>query len=236
MLSINCKGIGGEKASLAVKYSQSKAFGNSGYADIQVNGSYIGGQVRQHGNYSFARVYQAGNQVPAYQPETSYQIFQRAIRGLDIATGRLSTTSSSGVIYSTGGNLTASLTLQDTPEPPKPTCYILDLFFCRDDAYYAVVEGSALIQDYIVIDENTEDLFPGVWNGTSYDNGSGFRFKELGKGDPSGGDAQGRDGNGPTQPSSTKGASTGTAAEGSRPRLAALALMLGLVGFGVVWW
>lgn len=218
---------------MAVKYSRSEAFRNSGYADIQVNGSYIGGQVRQHGNYSFARVYQAGNQVPAYQPETSYQIFQRAIWGLDIATGRRSTTSSSGSIYSTDGNLTASRTLQDAPEPPKPTCYILDQFSCGDDAYYAVVGGTALIQSYIVMDENTENLFPGVWNGSGYDNGPGFQFKELGKGDSSNGNAQGRDGKGSAQPSS--GTSTGSAAEGSRPRFAALALTFGLVGFGLIW-
>lgn len=213
---------------MAVKYSQSEAFRNSGYADIQVNGSYIGGQVRQHGNYSFARVYQAGFRVPAYQPETSYQIFQRAIWGLDIATGRLSTTSSSGSIYSTDGNLTASRTLQDAPEPPKPTCYTLDLSSCSDDAFYAVAGGTALVQSYIVIDENTENLFPGVWNGSSYDNGSGFHFTELRKGDSSNGKAQGRDGKGSAQPGSGT-TSTGCAAEMSRPIFAALALTFGLI-------
>lgn len=211
---------------MAVKYSQSEAFRNSGYADIQVNGSYIGGQVRQHGNYSFARVYQAGNRVPAYQPETSYQIFQRAIWGLDIATGRLSTTSSDS-IYSTYGNLTASRTFQDAPEPPKPTCYTLDLSSCSDDAFYAIVGGTALIQSYIVMDENTENLFPGVWNGSSYDNGSGFHFTELGKGDSSNGKAQGGDGKGSPQPIS--GTSSGIAAARSRSIFAALALTFGLI-------
>ena len=83
------------------------------------------------------------------------------------------------------------------------------------------------------MDENTENLFPGEWNGSDYDNGSGFHFKELGKGDSSNGNAQGRDGKGSAQPSS--GASTGVAAEESRPRFAALALLLGLVGFGLTW-
>lgn len=84
------------------------------------------------------------------------------------------------------------------------------------------------------MDKNTENLFPGVWNGSSYENGSGFHLKELGKGDPSDGGAQGRDGKGPTQPSSAEGASTGDAAEGARPMVTLLALTLGFVGFRLV--
>lgn len=83
-----CNWIGGEEVSLAVNYSQSSAFHNAGYANISINSSYVSNQARQHGNFSFSRVFQLGHEVPAYQPETAYQIFQRA---LDIATGTIST-------------------------------------------------------------------------------------------------------------------------------------------------
>lgn len=77
------------------------------------------------------------------------------------------------------------------------------------------------------MDENTESLFPGVWNGSTYDNGSGFHFTELGKGGSSNGKAQGRDGQESAQSSS--GTSTGSAAERSRPIFAAFALAFGLI-------
>jgi carboxypeptidase C (cathepsin A) len=72
---------------MAIDYPDANRFRSAGYQNIDVNGSYIGGQVRQHGNFSFSRVYQAGHLVPAYQPETAFKIFERAIKGLSIATG-----------------------------------------------------------------------------------------------------------------------------------------------------
>ncbi|MCJ1263033.1 hypothetical protein MMC22_002903 [Lobaria immixta] len=160
-----CNWVGGEKVSLAVNYSQSAAFRSSGYADIQVNDSYVGGQVRQHGNYSFSRVYQAGHEVPSYQPETAYQIFQRAIFGLDVATGTVDTEKDSN--YSSKGDVEASRVLQEAPESPKSTCYILDPLTCTYVQFGAVFNSTALVHDYIVIDENTAGLFPGITDGTN---------------------------------------------------------------------
>ena len=45
-----------------MNYSLSAPFRAAGYQDIQVNSSYVGGQVRQHGNFSFSRVYEAGHE------------------------------------------------------------------------------------------------------------------------------------------------------------------------------
>ena len=163
-------GIGGEQASLAVNYSQSAAFSTAGYANIQVNDSYVGGQVRQQGNYSFSRVYQAGHEVPSYQPETAYQIFQRAIFGLDIATGTINTQQESN--YTSKGDVNASQTHQEAPKSPKPTCYILDPSTCAGDQLEAVLNNTAIVHDYIVIDENTAGLFPGLGNGTTTNTGS----------------------------------------------------------------
>ncbi|KAL2043728.1 hypothetical protein N7G274_003247 [Stereocaulon virgatum] len=158
-----CNWIGGEEVSLAVDYNQKDAFHSAGYTNITTNSSYVGGLVRQHGNFSFSRVFQAGHEVPAYQPETAYRIFSRAIFGQDIATGTVATTNNSD--YSTTGpSDTFSIKNQDLG-PPNPQCYILALnTTCTDDQYLRVLNGSALIHDYILIDANQSHLFPGVGN------------------------------------------------------------------------
>jgi len=52
-----CNFIGGEEVSLAINYTDSEQFRSAGYAAIQTNSSYAGGQVRQYGNFSFIRVF-----------------------------------------------------------------------------------------------------------------------------------------------------------------------------------
>jgi hypothetical protein len=47
--------------------------------------------VRQYGNLSHIRTYQAGHAIPSHQPETAYKIFTRALFNMDIATGIQST-------------------------------------------------------------------------------------------------------------------------------------------------
>ena len=158
-----CNWIGGEEASLAVNYSQSDAFHAAGYANISVNASYVGGQVRQHGNFSFSRVFQSGHEVPAYQPETAYQVFTRAIFGKDIATGNIDTTQNTN--YSTAGSSTTFEVKNQDPGSPSPQCYVLALeATCTADQMDSVVNGTGLVHDYILIDANQSHLFPGVGN------------------------------------------------------------------------
>lgn len=45
------------------------------------------GEVRQYGNYSFLRIYEAGHEVPFYQPVGSLAAFSRILGKLDLATG-----------------------------------------------------------------------------------------------------------------------------------------------------
>ena len=54
-------GLGGEQISLAINSSQSASFHSAGYANITANSTYVGGVVRQSGNLSFSRVFQAGH-------------------------------------------------------------------------------------------------------------------------------------------------------------------------------
>jgi Serine carboxypeptidase len=114
--------------------------------------------VRQHGNFSFTRVYESGHEVPAYQPETAYAIFQRAMFNKDIPTGKFDTSAANSTTFTTTGPSDTWAIKNDVPESPEPTCYILSPSSCTDDVLEAVIDGTAIIQDYIVI---------GFENGTS---------------------------------------------------------------------
>lgn len=61
-----CNWIGGERAVLAVEYSGTEDFRKAGYEPLVYGANKtVGGQVKQYGNYSFARVYQAGHEGTA---------------------------------------------------------------------------------------------------------------------------------------------------------------------------
>ena len=145
-----CNWIGGENASVNIPYLGQAEFVSAGYAPIHVNSSYIGGQVRQFGNLSFSRVFDAGHEVPAYQPETAYRIFSRAIFGNDIATGSISTDTNTN--YSTSGSSSTWQIKNELPVNPSQQCYVLNLYAtCTDDQIESVVKGTAVIHNYIVI-------------------------------------------------------------------------------------
>lgn len=57
-----CNWLGGEAASLAIEYSGTEGFRNAGYAPLLSSPGIVGGFVRQYGNYSFSRIFQAGHE------------------------------------------------------------------------------------------------------------------------------------------------------------------------------
>lgn len=119
-----CNWVGGEAVSFAIaaESPSHSLFYSAGYADIVVNETYVGGVVRQFGNLSFSRIYDAGHLVPAYQPETSFVVFSRIILGTDISLGKpvdLSSFSSSGT-----PNATHTNTL---PHQLESKCYLRDM-------------------------------------------------------------------------------------------------------------
>ncbi|KAK7544036.1 putative carboxypeptidase S1 [Phyllosticta citribraziliensis] len=81
-----CNWFGGEAVSLAVNYTHAAQFRAAGYAPFVVDNTEYGA-VRQYGNFSFLRIYDAGHLVPYYQPRASLEMFRRSIEGLDVATG-----------------------------------------------------------------------------------------------------------------------------------------------------
>ncbi|CZT08422.1 hypothetical protein WAI453_007252 [Rhynchosporium graminicola] len=83
-----CNWFGGQAASLAVNYTHKAEFAAAGYTPFMVDGTEYG-EVRQRGNFSFTRVYEAGHEVPYYQPIASLELFRRTLLGLDLASGNL---------------------------------------------------------------------------------------------------------------------------------------------------
>ncbi|ORY61373.1 serine carboxypeptidase [Pseudomassariella vexata] len=139
-----CNWLGGEAVSLSVASaastsSYSSSFPDAGYAPIIVNESYIGGVVRQFGNLSFSRIYQAGHFVPAYQPETAFQVFARIIMGTSVSDGKPIDLSS----YNTSGPANAMSKL-DLPPSPTPTCWLRNIpGSCSEEQQNQLLSGEA---------------------------------------------------------------------------------------------
>ena len=55
-------GIGGEEVSLAINSTYTDGFRAAGYANLETHDTYVGGVVRQYGNFSFTRVFEAGHE------------------------------------------------------------------------------------------------------------------------------------------------------------------------------
>lgn len=146
-----CNWIGGERVSLSVKYSQSDEFSAAGYANVTLDGSDLPdpvGQVRQHGLFSFTRVYQSGHMVPSYKPKEAYHILHRSMQGRDIATGKIVVTSD----YSTDGLFESKQTFKPPPIPPV-TCYLRFMSStCADNQISAIEDGSASIVSGVIVD------------------------------------------------------------------------------------
>ena len=75
------------------------------------------GQVRQYGNFSFMTVYEAGHEVPFYQPEASLALFNRTINNLTLADGSAALTPD----YNTTGPATITHTESFVPLPTTST-------------------------------------------------------------------------------------------------------------------
>lgn len=72
--------------SLALEHKTTQEFRQSNYTSFVVDGERFG-DVRQYGNLSFVRLFNAGHTTPYYQPKASLEHFSRVINGLIIADG-----------------------------------------------------------------------------------------------------------------------------------------------------
>ena len=147
-----CNWYGGEAISLAVAAATSPdyaiRFPAAGYAPIITNDTYIGGDVRQYGNLSFSRIYDAGHAAPAYQPETSFEIFARIMQGTSVSTGaaiNLSSYNTTGPANSTHTNV--------LPKSPAPTCWIRNIpETCTTDQKNKIIQQEGVVVNGIHYD------------------------------------------------------------------------------------
>ena len=74
-----CNWRGGEAWTLATKWGEQETFAAQEYESWTVNGTPAG-EMRQHGNLHFLRVYEAGHMVPMDQPENALAMLTRFIQ------------------------------------------------------------------------------------------------------------------------------------------------------------
>ncbi|KAJ0417547.1 Alpha/Beta hydrolase protein [Aspergillus carlsbadensis] len=146
-----CNWLGGENISLSIDHKDAAAFHSSGYANLTTSSTYTGGVVRQQGNLSFTRVFEAGHEGPSYQPETFFRLFSRIMRSRDIATGEVSLSGPEGAKYQTHGPHSSFHIKNILPEPAVPVCYTLSMTTtCTANQQAALLNGTAVVEDFVV--------------------------------------------------------------------------------------
>ncbi|CZR51737.1 uncharacterized protein PAC_01614 [Phialocephala subalpina] len=112
--------------------------------------TYNGGVVRQHGNLSFLRVFDATHQVSSSQPETAYRIFTRAMFHKDIVTDNISLPNNSA--YSTTGSSSSFQNKNTMPDDPPKICYTyMPTTTCTTDQLARLQNGTAIVEDWVVM-------------------------------------------------------------------------------------
>lgn len=158
-----CTWNGVENVSLTVEYPSAPQFRAAGYAELKTNNSYVGGVVRQYDGFSFSRIFEAGHQVSAFQPETVNAVFERVMFGRDVATGKEDVDGKSGPEslagrigrnkhYATKGPASSWGYKNVLPDPPLPACNIWAIApSCTEGQTLAILNGTAVTEDFRVI-------------------------------------------------------------------------------------
>ncbi|KAH8730771.1 carboxypeptidase S1 [Phaeosphaeriaceae sp. PMI808] len=81
----NCNWLGGQ---VVADIINATGYSDAGFTNISTSDNIVHGQVKQAGLFSFLRIYESGHEVPFYQPLASLEIFERALKQVDIATGK----------------------------------------------------------------------------------------------------------------------------------------------------
>ncbi|KAI8935502.1 hypothetical protein NX059_008072 [Plenodomus lindquistii] len=81
----NCNWLGGQVVASMINAT---GYSTAGFTNITTSDAIVHGQVKQSGLFSFLRIYESGHEVPFYQPLASLEIFERALKRVDIATGK----------------------------------------------------------------------------------------------------------------------------------------------------
>ncbi|RXG48352.1 hypothetical protein VDGE_30440 [Verticillium dahliae] len=147
--------IVGEAIALALARHNRARFAAAGYAPLSVPGvsTSKAGYVRQAGCFSFSVVTNAGHEISYYQPATAYAIYQRAIEGRDVVTGKKAI--GNGDKYATGGPKDMWGVRTSLPPEAPMFCYTASTSIvrgqCTDAPLTALVDGMAIIKDFVVM-------------------------------------------------------------------------------------
>jgi hypothetical protein len=94
----NCNWLGGQ---VVADIINATGYSDAGFTNISTSDNIVHGQVKQAGLFSFLRIYESGHEVPFYQPLASLEIFDRALKQTDIATGKVDSIDGSYKTYGT---------------------------------------------------------------------------------------------------------------------------------------
>ncbi|KAJ7915164.1 Alpha/Beta hydrolase protein [Mycena leptocephala] len=75
---INCNWLGGHASVLAMDWYGKKRLADTPFHNMTIRGSTVAA-IQNVDNFSFARVYNAGHEVPAFQPLAALEIFKQVI-------------------------------------------------------------------------------------------------------------------------------------------------------------
>ncbi|KAJ6552198.1 alpha/beta-hydrolase [Mycena vulgaris] len=75
---INCNWLGGHESVLAMDWYGKARLAATPFTNMTINGSAVAA-IKNVDNFSFARVYEAGHEVPAFQPVAALEIFKQVI-------------------------------------------------------------------------------------------------------------------------------------------------------------
>ncbi|OSC99240.1 alpha/beta-hydrolase [Trametes coccinea BRFM310] len=76
---INCNWLGVHHSMLAMDWYGNETLHRTPFKNMTIHGKSVAA-IQNVDNFSFARVYEAGHQVPAFQPEASLEIFSQIVR------------------------------------------------------------------------------------------------------------------------------------------------------------
>ncbi|KAJ5181327.1 Peptidase S10 serine carboxypeptidase [Penicillium cf. griseofulvum] len=143
-----CNWLGGKALSQAVQWSKAQTFRTAGIQDLVIPLYPKAAQVQQGGGLSFIHVHSAGHSVGMQQPQIAQTIFNRAIAGLDIATGSIV----ADARYATFHEY-RSWEWEDEPPPVAESnpCYILNLGLCSERQQHIFLDGLGTVQDFFLI-------------------------------------------------------------------------------------
>ncbi|KAG2134306.1 Alpha/Beta hydrolase protein [Suillus cothurnatus] len=76
---MNCNWLGGHASVLAMDWYGNETLHNTPFTNMTINGTPVAA-VQNVDNFSFARVYGAGHEVAAFQPQAALEIFSQVVR------------------------------------------------------------------------------------------------------------------------------------------------------------